>query len=160
MSKTNNESGFAVAGESKIGKFHPTWLFINGIKKREGEEVESLNESLEDKILAELDSFEDGWSGHGSLAPTDQIINDVSAILRILKLKSKENLDIQVDDDGKVTFFWMIKPEVLLSVDIYGDSKVRCNFSPENFEDSESKIFDIDDNRDIYNFIDSKINLD
>ena len=124
------------------------------------EEIETHKKSLDVTILAELGRLEDGWSGHGSVAPTDQIINDVSAILRILKLKSKENLDIQVDDDGRVTFFWLIKPEELLSVDIYGDGKVRCNYSPENFEDSESKIFDVDNHRHIYNFIDSKIDLD
>ena len=124
------------------------------------EDIKTHKKSLDETILSELGRLEDGWSGHGSIAPTDQIIKDVSAILRTLKLKSKENLDVQVDDDGRVTFFWLINPEELLSVDIYGDRKVRCNYSPENFEDSESKIFDIDDHRHIYNFIDSKIDLD
>ena len=118
-----------------------------------------LENSLNDTIIAELRNLEDGWSGQNSIAPSAQIIMDVNAILKILKLKSKDNLDIQVDEDGKVTFFWMKSPEELLSMDIYGDGTVRCNFSPENFSNSVSDFFDVSDSRQIYNFIDSKIGL-
>ena len=108
-------------------------------------------------ILDELRELKHGWSGPESVAPSIEICTDVDKLLKILNPASSKNFDLWVDDDGTVTFFWHICQDVLFSVDIYGDGKARCTYTPGKTGKSEFGDFEFSNSLSILSFVSSKV---
>ncbi len=111
-------------------------------------------QSLTNSILKDLNSLEDGWLGVDSIAPSSETICDAERLLKALNLKSKEYLEVCVDEDGKITFFWWFDADDLLSIDIIGSGKAVCTHTPENTKDIKFGVFDVNDHVAIANFTD------
>ena len=105
--------------------------------------------SLTKTILQDLNNLEDGWLGSDSIAPSSETISDVKRLLKALNLKSKDYLEVCVDEDGKVSFFWWFNSNNLLSIDIVGNGKAVCTYTPENIEDVKFGVFDASDRKSI-----------
>ena len=100
-------------------------------------------------ILQDLNSIEDGWLGPDSIAPSSETISDVERLLKALNLKSKDYLEVCVDEDGKVSFLWWFDSDNLLSIDIFGSGKAVCTYTPENVKDFKFGVFDASDRKSI-----------
>ena len=110
--------------------------------------------SLTNFILQELNSLEDGWLRPDSIAPSSETICDVERLLKALNLKSKDYLEVCVDEDGKISFLWWFNSDDLFSINIFGSGKAVCTHTPENTEDIKISVFDVNDRVAIANFID------
>ena len=111
--------------------------------------------SLTNSILQDLNSLEDGWLGPDSIAPSAETICDAERLLKALNLKSKEYLEVCVDEDGKISFFWWFNSDDLFSIDIHGNNKAVCTYTPpENVKDYKFGVFDVNDHVAIVNFAD------
>ena len=105
--------------------------------------------SLANTILQDLNNLEDGWLGSDSIAPSAETIGDVEKLLKALNLKSKDYLEVCVDEDGKVSFLWWFNSDNLLSINIFGSGKAVCTYTPENIEDAKFGVFDASDRKSI-----------
>ena len=105
--------------------------------------------SLTKTILHDLFSLEDGWLGPDSVAPSTETMGDVKRFLKALNLQSKEYLEVCVDEDGKVSFFWWLNSNNLLSINIFGSGEAVCTYSPENIKAGKFGVFDVSDRKSI-----------
>ena len=115
-------------------------------------------ESVGEIIINELEGLKDGWSGPESVAPTKKILMEAKELVKALQIQSRNNLRVWVDDDGTVTFYWKLKNRDILSIDLYGDGKAHCTFTPSSNNPSILGNFRFSDNKPLKEFVNSRIN--
>ena len=114
--------------------------------------------SVGEIIVDELESLKDGWSGSESVVPAKIILKEAKELVKALKIQSRNNLKVWVDDDGTVTFYWRLKNRDILSIDLYGDGKAHCTFTPGNNEPSVLENFKFSENKLLNEFVYPRIN--
>ena len=130
----------------------------NKSERDQSTRVNKSEKPIKDAIVDEIQSLEDGWSGPESIAPSKEVVKEVKKLVQILNIQSKKNLSIWVDDDGTVTFFWLINNDEVLSIDIVGDGKAHCTYTPRNKIPSASGKFNYSDASGLKEFVYSRVN--
>ncbi|WP_436124121.1 hypothetical protein [Aminobacter sp. LjRoot7] len=69
------------------------------------EVIETTNDSLFDSFVVHLERLRNGWAGPQSIAPSKEIVRDIS-LAAVSMEKVLVAPDIEVDEDGTVVFEW------------------------------------------------------
>ena len=110
------------------------------------------------KLIDELEELSDGWSGPESVAPAKKIMMEAKELTYTLQIQSCENLKVWVGDEGTVTFYWKLQNRDILSIDLYGDGKAHCTFTPVNNDPSILGNIELSDAKLLREFVNSRIN--
>ncbi len=113
--------------------------------------------SVGQKIINELQDLKDGWSGPESVALAKIILNEAEKLVNVLNIESRKNLRVWVDDEGSVTFYWKLKNRDILSIDLYGDGRAHCTFTPRNNKPSVLSNIEFSDATSLRKFVFSRI---
>lgn len=81
---------------------------------------------LADEIVTDLARLNDGWAGEGPFAPSAHVIRDVEHVLAELPLSAHAMPDVEVDDDGRTSLFWLDEHGRVLSLNFAGNGRVIC----------------------------------
>ena len=82
------------------------------------------NNSAKNKLLrriCEIEKYEDGWHGEGSVAASKQALEETREFLSILPLGRIYEPHISLASDGEVNFFWQIEGGAVLTLGFVGD---------------------------------------
>lgn len=98
----------------KVHTLSTTWTKANSFRgsgdevyARTAQRYQATHSSVAQKVVRELGRLKNGWSGAGSVAPSDNILRDIQLVASSVPSLTRAP-DVEVDpEDGSVVLRWM-----------------------------------------------------